>query len=149
MTDTLKILVPPYPHTDKAEPAFLYCANFLRQREQPTGAYREHTYLTPLEQLIDTVRTLHLHKRKEGDAIQCGDLIVIFRGKKVAGNIMHAVIAVDEDNWFGAGNKAFFSSVMRKPLGFLLDRDAISTLGLHVNKITYTFGQYSFDVWYK
>ena len=80
MTETLKISVPPYPHTDKAEPACLFCANFLWQRERPTGIYREHAYLTPLEQLIDTVRTLRLHKRKEGDAILPGDLVVIFRG---------------------------------------------------------------------
>ena len=98
MTETLKISVPPYPHTDKAEPACLFCANFLWQRERPTGIYREHAYLTPLEQLIDTVRTLRLHKRKEGDAILPGDLVVIFRGRKVAENIMHTVIALDGDN---------------------------------------------------
>ena len=149
MTDTLKISVPPYPHTDKAEPACLFCANFLWQREHPTGIYREHAYFTPLEQLIDTVRTLRLHKRKEGDTILPGDLVVIFRGRKVAENIMHTVIALDGDNWFGAGNRAFLSHVLRKPLDGLQDRDFISTLCLHINKATYTFGPHSFDVWGK
>lgn len=147
MTGVLGISVPSYPRPDKKESAFLYCSNFLLQREQQTGIYYESEDLIPLEQLMDTIWTLQLRKRAIGDAIQSGDLIVIFQGNKVVQNIIHAVIALNKSTWYGAGNKSFFSHILRKPIELMRDRDAISTWGLHVDIHTYSFGPYCFDVW--
>lgn len=149
MADVLKTAVPPYPHPGQREPSFLFCSNFLLHKESADNTvYHEIIGLSPLEQLIETMSILKMKRRNPGDDILPGDLIVIFHGDLTAENIVHTVISLGEDYWLGSDNYAFLSHVVPElPHHLLHERDSICTLLLHIDKQSYTFGQYAFDVW--
>lgn len=150
MSVILGVTVPEYPHCDKSEPGHLFCCNFLLHRKYGNLKlyYGQSEQQSPLEKLVETIRMLHLCKLPAGSLIMPGDLIVIFKGDRNRIDIRHSMIAITPDIWFGASNYFFFSHVFKNLTeDTFTSRDGVSTLMLGIDKRTFSFGQFQFDVW--
>lgn len=59
--------------------------------------------------LIDTIRSMNLYRLEKGTPIQTGDLILIWHKRYWLSHIIiHSMIAIENDIWYGANNAYFF-----------------------------------------
>lgn len=151
MSEILGITVPEYPDSDREEPSYLFCSNFLLHREYGNdsiyyglGTSEE----TPLERLIETIHALHLVRLPVGTPLQPGDITVIFDGARQNMVICHSMIVLTPAIWFGASNHLFFSRILKNArMDSFMPRDAIAIDRLRPDYSSYTFGQFTFDAW--
>lgn len=142
--------IPHYPLNTPSESCHLFCSNFLLHRGHSHGEYQlPQGNQTPFEYLTDTIRSQKLYRLEKGTSIQTGDLILI-RHKRhwLRHIIIHSMIAIESDIWYGANNARFFSrTYSRLGTDLLTERDAINMFSLHLNTENYSFGEYDFEVW--
>lgn len=141
---------PHYPLHTPSESCYLFCSNHLLNRKH---GYREYQLpqgdQSPFEHLTDAMRSLQLYRLEKGTPLQTGDLILIRHKRHWFDHIIiHSMIVIESDIWYGADNARFFSrTYSRLGTELLKERDAVNMFSLHLDAENYSFGKYCFEVW--